>query len=150
MSEVSNFRLLLLRSMYLLIVVGLAVTIWPGIISPPANMPTAKGLVPSMLAALSVLAALGIRYPLKLLPLLFFEFLWKFIWVIVYALPHGFADTMDTDTQENLFACLLGVVLVPLVIPWGYAFREYVAASGDRWRGRLDSPRAPSAFTLGD
>jgi hypothetical protein len=134
MSEVSTFRLYLLRAMYLLIAVGLAVTIWPEILFPRENLPPSKGLVPSMLGALSLLAVLGIRYPLKMLPLLFFEFLWKFIWVVVFALPPLLAKTMDQATEENLFACMMGIVLVPIVMPWSYVFRHYLKDQGDRWR----------------
>jgi hypothetical protein len=38
-----------------------------------------RGVVRSVLAAVSLLAVLGIRYPLKMLPLLFFELVWKTI-----------------------------------------------------------------------
>jgi hypothetical protein len=31
-------------------------------------------------------------------------------------------------------ACLMGVVLFPLVIPWGYVLANYVKAPADRWR----------------
>ena len=27
-----------------------------------------------------------------------------------------------------------GVILMPIVIPWGYVWRHYVKAPGDRWR----------------
>ena len=29
----------------------------------------------------------------------------------------------------------MGIVLVPLVLPWGYLFRHYVKAPGERWGG---------------
>jgi hypothetical protein len=28
----------------------------------------------------------------------------------------------------------MGVVLCPLVIPWGYVFTNYVRKAGDRWK----------------
>jgi hypothetical protein len=37
-------------------------------------------------------------------------------------------------------ATLMGVVLVPLVLPWGYLWRHYVKAPGDRWRGAGPGP----------
>ncbi len=81
MSEVSIFRIYLLRARYLLIAVGLAIMIWPGILSPPENLSHMGSVVRSVLGAVSLLAALGIRYPVKMLPLLFFELVWKCIWV---------------------------------------------------------------------
>jgi hypothetical protein len=49
------------------------------------------------LAAISLLALLGIRYPLKMLPLLFFEFLWKAVWVLGWGLPPLFAQQLSPE-----------------------------------------------------
>ena len=136
MSEVSTLRLYLLRSMYALIAVGLGVTIWPGILSPPENLSHMASVVRSVLGAVSLLALLGIRYALKMLPLLFFELLWKSIWVVVFGLPLWLDQRLDANTHETLNACLMGLVLIPLVLPWGYVVRHYLKASGDRWDAR--------------
>ena len=133
MSEVSVFRLYVLRAMYLLIVVGLGITIWPGILNPPENLSHMAGVVRSVLGAVSLLALLGLRYPLKMLPLLFFEFVWKTIWVLAFGLPLWSAHQLNADTRETMKACLMGVVLVPLVLPWGYVFAHYLKAPADRW-----------------
>ena len=77
MSEVSTFRLYVLRAMYAFMAIGLGIFRVPAIFNPPANLSTMGSVVLSVLAALALLAVLGIRYPLKMLPLLFFEFLWK-------------------------------------------------------------------------
>ncbi len=134
MSEVSTFRLYLLRAMYAFMAIGLAIFKLPGIFNPPENLSTTGSVVLSVLAALALLAVLGIRYPLKMLPLLFFEFLWKAVWVLAFALPQWSAGQLAPDAQEVLINNLVGIVLVPLVMPWGYVFRQYVKASGDPWR----------------
>lgn len=133
MSEVSTFRLYALRAVYLLIAVGLGISEWPVILSPSENLSHSSSLVRAVLGAVSLLAALGIRYPLRMLPLLFFEFLWKTIWVLAYGLPLWSAQELDPNTRDTLYGCLMGVVLVPLVMPWGYVFRHYLKAPGDRW-----------------
>jgi len=134
-SEVSTFRLYLLRAMYLLIVVGLGSEIWPGIIHHAKAWDLMHGVASSLLAAISVLAALGIRYPLRMLPLLLFELLWKAIWLLAIALPLWSANQLDADTMETVKACLMGIVLVPIVIPWPYVLAQYVKKPGDRWKG---------------
>lgn len=136
MADVSTFRLYLLRAMYLLMVVGLGVTIWPGILQHPTDLALMRGVVRSLLGAVALLAVLGIRYPLKMLPLLFFEFVWKSIWVLAFGLPLWSAHQLDPDAQETLKACLMGVVLVPIVLPWRYVFANYVKVPGDRWGKR--------------
>jgi hypothetical protein len=134
MAEVSAFRLYLLRATYLPIVVGLGFTIWPGIISHAiAGDPTPRA-ASSLLAAVSVLAALGIRYPLQMLPLLLFELVWKSIWLIAVAFPLWCAQQMEADTWETINACLMGWVIFPVVIPWRYVLANYVTKRGDRWR----------------
>ena len=134
MSEVSTFRLYLMRATYLLMVVGLGLTIWPGIIQHTKPVALMDGVVASLLAAVTVLAALGIRYPLQMLPLLFFELVWKSIWLLAIALPLWSADRIDADTMESVIACLTGIVLMPIVIPWQYVFANYMKKTGDRWR----------------
>jgi len=121
--------------MYLLIVVGLGSEIWPGIIHHAKAWDLMHGVASSLLAAISVLAALGIRYPLRMLPLLLFELLWKAIWLLAIALPLWSANQLDADTMETVKACLMGIVLVPIVIPWPYVLAQYVKKPGDRWKG---------------
>ena len=43
-----------------------------------------EGVETCMLVALSLLAVLGLRYPMKMLPILLFEIGWKFIWVRLF------------------------------------------------------------------
>jgi hypothetical protein len=133
MSEVSTFRLYLLRAMYVFMFVGLAIFKWPEILNPPQDISNTGTVVGSVLGALSLLAVLGIRYPVKMLPLLFFELLWKVIWVLGWGLPLWYTQQLSPDATETLISVLVGVVLVPLVIPWGYVFKQYVQASGDPW-----------------
>ena len=84
--EVTTFRLYLMRGLYLLITVGLGAMIWP-LMFHHKPWDVMHGVAMSLLAALSALMALGIRYPVKMLPLLLFELLWKTIWVVAIKLP---------------------------------------------------------------
>jgi hypothetical protein len=120
--------------MYLLIAVGLGFGILRGILSPPENLSYTASQFRSVLGAVSLLALLGVCYPLKMLPLLFFELLWKSIWVLAFGLPLWVNQQLDANTRNVLYACLTGVVLTPLVLPWGYVVSHYLKAPGDRWR----------------
>ena len=146
MSEVSTFRLYLLRAMYLFMAVGLAIFELPALLHPAA-LSRLDGVVLSVLAAFALLAVLGIRYPLKMLPLLLFELLWKSIWVLVFGLPLLLSGGLDPGTTETLIACLMGVVLVPLVMPWGYVLNNYLRAPADRW-GKRDATKGQPADAL--
>ena len=78
MSQVSTFRLYVLRATYLVMFVGLAIYVWPGIIHH-AELGASQSAVRSILGAVGLLALLGVRYPLQMLPLMFFELVWKSI-----------------------------------------------------------------------
>jgi hypothetical protein len=133
MAEVSVLRLHALRAGYLLLVVGLGLTIWPGIIHHGRPWTLMQGVVHCMLAALSALAILGLRYPLRMLPLLLFELAWKAIWLVVVALPLWSARQMDPDTLETARECLMAVIFL-ILIPWPHVWANYVTRPGDRWR----------------
>lgn len=130
-NDVSLVRLYMLRAMYLLLVCGLGATIVPSLV---AHDPAARGVIPSLLGALWLLAFLGLRYPLRMLPLLLFEFAWKTIWFLDFGLPQWLTGQKPATFADDFFAIVLGVVLTPIVIPWGHVWRHYVKAPGDRWR----------------
>src|SRR5918997_3530048 len=142
-SEVSTLRLYLLRAMYAFTFVGLALARWPAILNPPPGISHPSTVVAMFLGALSLLAALGIRYPLQMLPLLFFELLWQVMWLAGWGLPLWSAGRLAPDSEQTLISNLVGIVLVPLAIPWGYVYKQYVKAPGDRW-GRRPTVSAPS------
>ena len=85
--ELSLLRLYLLRAGYLLMALGLVITRWPLLIGHDASWPLMDGVVVCMLVALSLLFFLGVRYPVKLIPVLLFEMTWKVIWLSTVALP---------------------------------------------------------------
>jgi hypothetical protein len=130
-AEVSLVRLYVLRATYLLMVVGLGATIVPEILG---HTVMARGVIPSLLGALWALAFLGLRYPLQMLPLLMFELAWKAIWLFAYGLPQRSAGQIPPTFAEDFPNITLGVILLPLVIPWGYVWRHYVKGPGARWR----------------
>lgn len=134
---VSTLRLSLMRIFYALIAIAMGSNIWPAVLNH-GHWDRWRGVGMAMLAALSLLTAVGIRYPLQMLPMLLFEFAWKTIFVLAVALPLWKTGQMDPANRETAIECLMGVVLCPLVIPWGYVWTNYVRKAGDRWR----QPRA--------
>ena len=138
MTELSPFRLNLLRTGYTLLVVGLGTTIWPSLLDPSRSWELMHGVVASMLGSMSALAVLGLRYPLRMLPLLFFEMGWKAIWLIRVALPLWSGNRLDPATTQTLYECL-PIILFPMIIPWSYVFENYAKKPGDAWRRRQRS-----------
>src|SRR3954470_15832528 len=119
-NEVSRLRLYLLRAAYLLLVVGLGLMIVPALIQ---HEPMARGVIPSLLGAVWLLAIVGLFRPLQMLPLLIFELVWKTIWLCAFGVPQWSAGHVPETFAEDVKAIGLGVILMPLVIPWGYVYR---------------------------
>ncbi|MFZ5669410.1 MAG: hypothetical protein ACOY4K_07935 [Pseudomonadota bacterium] len=133
MAPVPLWRLYALRAGYLLLAVGLGLTIWPNILNPDKDWPLMFGVVQAMLGALSLLSLLGLRHPLRMLPLLLFEMTWKAIWLIVVALPLWVANAMDARTAQTAYECAM-VVIFLVVMPWGHVWKTYITGPGERWR----------------
>ena len=131
--ELTVWRLNLMRVGYLVMGLGLAVVKWPVVIGYDRSTPLFEGVVAVLLTAMSLLAFLGLRYPVRLLPILLFESLWKLIWLSIVALPAVAAGDVDEAMSQVIVNCSM-VVIVLAVIPWRYVWQRYVAANGDRWR----------------
>jgi hypothetical protein len=131
--EVSLFRLYTLRVAYFVMAAGLGVYIWPLVIHHTNELAITKGAQLALLAGLGATAALGLRYPVKMLPILLFEMIWKAIYLIAFALPLWSAHQINAAVAEDIKAVLMVVIFIPL-IPWRYLFAQYVMKRGDRWK----------------
>lgn len=131
--EISLFRLYTLRAAYLVMAAGIAVYYWPVVIHHTNELAATQGIQFALLAGLGATAALGLRYPVQMLPVLLFELTWKAIYLIAFALPLWSAHQISAAVAEDIKAVLMVVIFIPL-IPWRYVFAHYVLKHGDRWK----------------
>ncbi len=130
--EVSTLRLYVMRFVYLLNFVLLGSDVWPAIFRHEGAWDPLKGVAFSFWAALSLLSGLGLRYPLKMVPLLLMQLAYKAVWLIAIGLPMWPA----VRSMDLARAMLIGVVVDLVGIPWSYVVARYIRERGDRWRGR--------------
>jgi hypothetical protein len=130
-NDLSSFRLYVLRAIYLLIGLGEGSQIARALL---VHEPASRGVITALLAGMCVLDLLGLKYPKQMLPLLLFEFAWKWIWMLAFGLPQWLSGQQPPTFAEDFFNIGFGVILMPLVIPWSYVWRNYVTAPEDRWR----------------
>lgn len=131
--ELSLFRLYTLRFAYLIMAGGLGAFVWPSVIRHSNEFAIAHGAETALLAGLGAIAALGLRYPVRMLPVLMFEVIWKTIYLLAFAYPMWSAHQITPAMAEDIKAVSMVVVLIPL-IPWGYVFTHYVLKRGNRWK----------------
>jgi len=131
--EVSLFRLYTLRVSYFVMAAGLAVFVWPSVLHHSSAFALTAGVRVALLAGLGATAALGLRYPVQMLPILLFELTWKAIYLIAFAFPLWSAHQITAAAAEDIKAVLWVVIFIPL-IPWRYVFAQYVLKRGERWK----------------
>jgi hypothetical protein len=131
--EVSLFRLYTLRVAYFVMAAGLGVYYWPAVVHHTNEFAATEGIQFALLAGLGATAALGLRYPAQMVPLLLFEMTWKAIYLVAFALPLWSAHQINAAVAEDIKAVAMVVIFIPL-IPWRHVFTQYVLKRGDRWR----------------
>jgi hypothetical protein len=130
--ELSLPRLHAMRGGYLLMGVGLALVKWPKL-AGAHNLPLYEGVTLCLLTVMSLLAFLGLRYPVKMLPVLLFEAAWKLLWFGAVALPRALDRGLHGGFSTVAVNCSLSVVIIA-VIPWRYTWTTFARTPGDRWR----------------
>jgi hypothetical protein len=68
-----------MRFGYAFMGVRLVIIKWPLLIQDAASLPVMDGVVTCLLTAMSLLALLGLRYPVRTLPILLFDVAWKLL-----------------------------------------------------------------------
>lgn len=130
--RVSLFHLYGLRIVFALIAMFLLSTVGPSLAEPPPTNMT--GAARALFVALGLLAALGVRYPLQMLPVMLFELAWKMLWMAFIGLPLWAAGRLDPANSESFFSVGVGIPLVLIVVPWRYVWENYVVRRSERWR----------------
>ena len=133
MTEVSTVRLYILRAMFALIGFAQGYLQFP-LFFYHGHWTLMSGVAHSFLAALAMLSLVGILYPLRMLPVLVYELLWKSVWLLGIALPLWLSNQFDPDTRQTFYECVGVVILIP-IIPWRYLF----GGRPDPWRFRASA-----------
>ena len=132
MTEVTQTRLHVMRAFYLLLFLERGYRVVAQLVSGKPLGPF-DGVAYAFWGALALLCLLGLRYPLKLVPVLLIFLVYKLLWLAMVALPWWSAGApIDAVMGQFTIAMAAGVVIDLLVIPWGYVVAEYVRAPAER------------------
>src|SRR5215213_9016259 len=134
MTDVSRTRLIVMRAFYLLLFLERGYRLVVQIASGKPLGPF-DGVAYAFWGALALLCLLGLRYPLKMVPLLLVFLVYKLLWLLIVALPLWSAGTpFDPLMTQFRIAMVAGVVIDVLVIPWGYVIANYARAPAEQWK----------------
>ncbi len=123
---VRTINIYLLRALYTLIFVFVGKSSWSYIGANYGALESMEGVVWSVWAAFSILSFIGIIYPLKMLPIILLEILYKVIWLLVVAYPLWSVGQLEGSDAEGLFLPFVWVILPIVAVPWKYVFRKYI------------------------
>lgn len=125
--EVSLARLYVLRAFCILFFAAGPFIALPDVIQPD---PASRGLMSSIVAGFWVMSILGLRDPLRIMPIFLFEFAWKMIWLLAFGLPRWWSGVSAPHLSQDLWEIGAFPFLLALVIPWGYVWRHYIRRQG--------------------
>lgn len=134
-----TWRLHLMRGLYLLNFISLAIDNWSTILFPSQSLEVLPGVAISFWAGFSLLNLIGIRFPLKMLPILLLQLLYKSAWIVGVYRPALQEGPIEAGIQEFFYICIGGIVLNLLILPWGYVYRTFLRDFFN-WKG--NSPKA--------
>jgi len=113
--------------MYILTIVlaggiGLMMLISPSfamaLFSQPAQDLYLYGIAAAVWTAFGLLAILGLRDPIRYMPILLFQFIYKLIWLFAVFIPNVVVDGVRFDTITVLLVFLLFIVGDFLTLPF--------------------------------
>ena len=139
---VPRINIYLLRTLYLLMMVFLGNDAWSYIVSHEGPWNPEAAAAWSVWAAFSVLASIGLYHPLRMLPIVLLEILYKSIWLVFVGFPMMSAGTLDGRAEEMMFTFSL-VVLPILATPWGYVYRTYIRREGPVGSSAMELAQQP-------
>jgi hypothetical protein len=123
---VYKINIYLLRLLFILMFLVLGKTAWSHILSSNGSWSPAEAAAWCVWGSYSVLSVIGIIRPLKMLPIILLEILYKVLWLILIAYPLWSTNQLIGSPAEEMTRSFLWVALPILAMPWKYAFETYI------------------------
>jgi len=123
---VPKWRWYLLKAFYLFVFLAFGLQIWSTLINTTEVWDPLHGIAFSFWGAFAALMGFGIRYPLRMLPLILLQLSYKTIWLLFVYIPLKSSGNLTEVAMELFQANTIGVILDLLVIPWGYVYRKFI------------------------
>lgn len=101
-------------------------TAWGTLIEHWGTFEPNEGVAFAFWGALSLIALLGLRFPVRMLPILLLQFLYKLIWIAAVGYPLMVQGELGEVGMDLFKANVAGVMIDGVAIPWLYTIRVYI------------------------
>jgi hypothetical protein len=124
---VPKINIFLLRLLFFLMFVFLTYESWSYIlVGHQGQWRTSDAAAWCMWGSYSAISFIGVIRPLKMLPIVLFEIIYKVAWLFVVAYPLWIRDELAGSYAEEMTHVFMGVILPIVAMPWRYLWRVYV------------------------
>jgi hypothetical protein len=122
---VRPINIALLRLLYLLMFVGVAIQSWGEVLHHQGPWDHVRAVAFCVWVAYPTLSLVGVLNPLRMLPLLVFMLFYKTLWLFVVAYPLWSAGQLAGSPADAMAHVFSGVWIVYPIVPWGYVLRSW-------------------------
>ena len=123
---VPPINIYLLRLLFILMFLFLSYDSWSYIFNHSGQWGNAEAAAWCMWGSYSVISFIGIIRPLKMLPIVMLEIIYKTTWLIIVAYPLWIKNELVGSPAEDMTRIFIWVIFPILAMPWGYFFKNYV------------------------
>jgi hypothetical protein len=123
---VPRINIYLLRLLFTLMFLFLSYESWAHILTHRGPWNNANAAAWCMWGSYSVISLIGILRPLKMLPIVLFEVVYKVAWLLVVAYPLWMKHELIGSPAEGMTRVFVWVVFPIVAMPWRYFFRTHV------------------------
>jgi len=123
---VPKINIRLLQLLFTLMFLLLSFESWHTILAHRTAWEPTRAAAWCMWGGYSIIAFIGIRQPLKMLPIVLFEIIYKTTWLIIVALPLYRAGTLVGSPAEGMARIDIWVIFPIIAMPWRYFFKTYI------------------------
>jgi hypothetical protein len=123
---VPPINIYLLRVLFTLMFLFLGFDSWSHILRHTGPWDPANSAAWFMWGSCAIIAFIGIIRPLKMLPIVLFEIVYKTAWLLMIALPLCQRNELAGTPAEGMANNFMLVILPIVAMPWRYFFRTYI------------------------
>lgn len=123
---VPRINIYLLRLLFTLMFFFLSYESWNHIFNHQGPWDNSNAAAWCMWGSYSVISFIGMLYPLKMLPIVLFEIVYKTAWLFVVAYPLWMKDELIGSPAEGMTNVFVWVVFPIVAMPWRYFFRTHI------------------------
>jgi hypothetical protein len=123
---VRPLNIYLLRLLFLLVFLFVGYDSWRTVLTHEGPWDHVRAAAFCMWGAYALVSIIGVLYPLKMLPLVLFEIVYKVTWLLIVAYPLWRVSELAGSPAEEMTAAFLWVVLPIIAMPWSYFIRVYL------------------------